>query len=655
MANVKYTYKHIVIVHGIGDQAPNETALNFMNGLIRALPEGNRYSVEVHNLIESVDEIQKAKTVEEDPISKLTRVLLKKEDGTRETEDKQAAEPVRPRRSFCPAYIIFKDTNQKTNYVIGFSEVYWKHIPDDYIKNNSGLPIPLFTWAHSVNTRFLGKDKASLNEAREAIDNLEKMLRLIKMLGRIYKQSERFAFITERFLGDVQVYAESDDIRQQINDRFLNVMSRLGGFIDSARDRLKEDRDALPGFQEFDDREVYIVAHSEGTVVSYNCLVQGAIVAEGKGQHTEKGAAELFDGEDERVKQLGESAKAANWLPLVKALVTLGSPIDKHFTIWKNRFRRDSLRSDHSKISWFNYWDQSDPVGYGINVLFPKSRPEPSVMQKAIKYAKSFIEKQAEPSLDPVNKTDAERLFSVSDNDRGFTRYFVPGLAHVKYWDDPDILQDIIHRVMGLGDALDESPVTDRWWRTLQKPLAYLGYGLVRLATVFALAFFLSKLIAPLPAMLRDWLSSTSAPEVLCKLAGHILWLGTIKYAAYLLAPFALLALIEKLYIRHRGRIIYYLRNTLILLWVIWTLLMFTMGPAFLTAVDSPAIKDRVGYLTMVVVLSLVWKLHTTLHRGLFQMWNYTRGRNTEVTVYKKKRRWPPAWLAGKLFRLKHP
>ena len=33
----KTLYKHIVVVHGIGDQQLNETGVNFMNELCRAL------------------------------------------------------------------------------------------------------------------------------------------------------------------------------------------------------------------------------------------------------------------------------------------------------------------------------------------------------------------------------------------------------------------------------------------------------------------------------------------------------------------------------------------------------------------------------------------------------------------------------------------
>jgi len=38
------------------------------------------------------------------------------------------------------------------------------------------------------------------------------------------------------------------------------------------------------------------------------------------------------------------------------------------------------------------------------------------------------------------------------------------------------------------------------------------------------------------------------------------------------------------------------------------------------------AVKDYLGYLSGLLVTSLVWKLHTVIHKGLVQMWRYTTG-----------------------------
>jgi len=53
---------------------------------------------------------------------------------------------------------------------------------------------------------------------------------------------------------------------------------------------------------------------------------------------------------------------------------------------------------------------------------------------------------------------------------------------------------------------------------------------------------------------------------------------------------------------------------------------------------DAPgmAIKDWIGYATGLVVCVLVWRLQTTVHTGLLQMWRYTGGLDTSVSQAPK-------------------
>src|SRR5439155_8377726 len=125
--------------------------------------------------------------------------------------------------------------------------------------------------AHSVNTRlFHGGPR--FRTAREAIDNLETMLDLIKRLAVIYKKSGQLAYILERFLGDVEMYVESRDLRDDINQRFMDILERDEAISDEVAWLLTRHN------QEncFDRRDIYVVAHSEGTVVAYYSLVQAA-------------------------------------------------------------------------------------------------------------------------------------------------------------------------------------------------------------------------------------------------------------------------------------------------------------------------------------------------------------------------------------------
>jgi hypothetical protein len=86
-----YRYKHLVIVHGIGDQVPNETSLNFMNQFLRALPRGQGFELQVDNLIESVDDVR-------------------------------TQSPGKPDRTYRPAFVVFVSDAAQCNFVIGFSE-----------------------------------------------------------------------------------------------------------------------------------------------------------------------------------------------------------------------------------------------------------------------------------------------------------------------------------------------------------------------------------------------------------------------------------------------------------------------------------------------------------------------------------------------------
>jgi hypothetical protein len=155
-----HKYKHLIIVHGIGDQAPNETSLGFMNELIRVLPEGDQWKLTVDNLIESVDS--------------LTSPL-----------------PPGPGhvRSFQPANIVFSDLATGTVNVIGFSEVYWQPIAREHLADNDGdLPVPISTWAHSIATRLLDPGY-KMAQWRAAIENVETMLSLLKQLAFLSKKT----------------------------------------------------------------------------------------------------------------------------------------------------------------------------------------------------------------------------------------------------------------------------------------------------------------------------------------------------------------------------------------------------------------------------------------------------------------------------------
>lgn len=396
------TYKHIVIVHGIGDQQPNETAFGFMNAFLLNLPV-DRYQVQVQSFFE------------EAPDEKLRTEVT---DGTER------------KCLFHPAYFTVSDVQNKRNLVIGFSEVYWQNIARAH---QSRLPIPILTWARSVATRL--QESTAQRRARKALTNLEALLRMVHGVARFYQRSQAFADILDKFLGDVQIYTEHAGIQRTINEHFLDVLGRVDGFVNQTRQKLDGTDFAFDG-----PAEIYVVSHSEGTVVSYNSLVEAAL-------------------------------QQQPWLERVRALVTLGSPLDKHYTIWRHRFVKNRLEHvdlrflGNHRIRWFNYFDVSDPVGYGLVKL-----------------------KEAGAT------TDLDRLFEVK-HDQGFARYPIPGLAHVEYFDDPAIHAEMRGRVLDLdGQGSDRAAATkDKWWRPLQWPVDRMLWALVRLITLAVFAFYSGK------------------------------------------------------------------------------------------------------------------------------------------------------------------
>ncbi|MEE9187229.1 MAG: hypothetical protein V3U10_04245 [Bacteroidota bacterium] len=128
------------------------------------------------------------------------------------------------------------------------------------------------------------------------------------------------------------------------------------------------------------------------------------------------------------------------WRKHVKNFITLGSPIDKYHVLWYQNYLHMGLKTkggdfveewwgtNESSGDWldvpgeivhYNLCDEQDPVGHHLDVA-----------QRSENYGKIF-DKQSMPDRDVV-----------------FRRYAVPGVAHVKYWQDGDLFDGIIKEVI---------------------------------------------------------------------------------------------------------------------------------------------------------------------------------------------------------------
>ena len=561
-----YAFKHLVIVHGMGEEQKNETVINFMNEFVRAMPDKVRRTVDIHNLVEQLD-------------PKKGGPLLR-------------AGPPRGR----PAYLLLRDGG--TRYVIAFSEVYWKPVTNAYLEKHKQPPIPIFSWAHSINLRLFKGGKA-YRKGREAIENLETMLGLVKSLALIYKKSAVLTNILERFLGDVEMYVESESLRDRINGVFFDILESDGAVAAEILNQVKllspglEEKQSWERVEESEvwaSHEVFVIAHSEGSVVAYNSLVQAAA-----------------DREQDPARR--------EWLTRVRGLVTFGSPLDKHYSVWRSRFVTDLLTRPPlpGKIRWFNYWDRSDPVGYGLLRLRPGDK-----------------------------RSDAGKMFAV-EYDRGFARYPVPGKAHIDYWNDSGIHLDILQKMLGIGGPRTQV-VGSKWWgrEWLMSSVDRVAYVVGRAAELAALLYFLTRILEPLCKLeplrervggLRNWAAGTWGASGGAAMPHG--WTHWLAMAAWLALPVAILKMWSDAELAAdvqtgAGKIA---RGILFCGWLILLALVlpdFQGAPGPNCCADG-GIKDVLGYAAGLLVAALAWQLHTTVHRGIVQMWRYTGGQGTSA------------------------
>lgn len=160
--------------------------------------------------------------------------------------------------------------------------------------------------------------RSVLYEAIDTVDVMEKLTFLARRAG--FMDFNLKQVLTD-FLGDVQIVAEFEKLRDEILEVFLATIEKAHSY---AAD---------------ENAEIIIVAHSEGSVIAFLGLL-------------------------EAIK------RNAPWINNVKGFVTLGSPIDKHLVLWPELwkgYRNMAVNDASSRIQWINYYDKGDPIGYELD------------------------------------------------------------------------------------------------------------------------------------------------------------------------------------------------------------------------------------------------------------------------------------------------
>lgn len=254
-----------------------------------------------------------------------------------------------------------------------------------------------------------------LDEIIETVYVLENLLFLADKAG-LFKFD--LAQVLKDYLGDVQIVTEFADYRTDILARFHQAMA------DIYAEECRKGNDKV---------RLHIVAHSEGTVISFLGLLQAMSGDQLKTPVSPNDSP-----------QLENTGHIPEWLKHVHGYMTIGSPIDKHLLLWPRLWRKlnPSLADavlPAGQIRWRNYYDYGDPIGFKLDT------------------ARRWLDQHQSKAFQFCGCPKHQ-------HDIGFARYLLPGKAHNDYWNDPVVFEHFVDDVIGIqkkGDFSAKRP-TDK-------------------------------------------------------------------------------------------------------------------------------------------------------------------------------------------------
>ncbi|MEJ7873437.1 MAG: hypothetical protein WKF67_14360, partial [Rubrobacteraceae bacterium] len=297
-----------------------------------------------------------------------------------------------------------------------FAEVYWAEFPRMVVENKHTLE-ETKQWARTLveRLRMRWRDCGKQGECREQDfvligQVLTEMIQTVAVIDRLTFLANRaglFSFdlrkLLDDFVGDVQIVTEFTEQREKILGVFESVMKEVATTYKNA--------------------SIYIVAHSEGTVVSL------------------LGLLEAF-----------RDPARPEWAGRVRGMMTIGSPIDKHLLLWPVLFARTDpdppAWAPDQAIRWVNYFDYGDPIGFELDearVWLHRHR----WMSPEEERQKKKVEREARKARGDTEEAKNEDVFEFRDGDDfGFSRYPLPGQAHIAYWQDADVFEHFLTNVV---------------------------------------------------------------------------------------------------------------------------------------------------------------------------------------------------------------
>lgn len=428
------TVHYVIAVHGIGQQIKNQTVL----------PVISQFAAVRHNHSEA------------NPT--LTLALLASQ-STDNNWVELAEIPAKPDSALHDNPWQPKAADSPKGENIRFLDFVWSQVTDE---DQAQVGESVKSWSGKLINRLQARRKQGVEALDWVIDVMkttqEGVLLIQKILNK-YAFSMSHTVFTE-FLGDVEMYGDFPNTRGKAVRLFHEFMEAVHN------DHFKEFKDqsekVIPQYT--------IIAHSLGTVMTLDGIMYAHANSNSRSSDKVSAGPSVvhFPGYDGKAfsntanlpsymkgpsnQQLPET----DWVAYLSSYVTLGSPIDKFLALWTENYlhlespgwidgslikkRQDINRSlgrnDGGKIMHFNYSDELDPVGFELNIL---------------------------------QSTKSWNLLMENAEDVVFARYPVPGLAHVEYWDDYEVMRRILDMAIDKRDKFSLRVTSSKSDRTTSK------------------------------------------------------------------------------------------------------------------------------------------------------------------------------------------
>ena len=349
-----------------------------------------------------------------------------------------------------------------------FVEIYWSDMLQNHQERYAS---PVEKWSKALLERLETYPGDSVPNWAKVILNtiVDTTLPLKKVVS--LKYPELMSLVFDDFLGDVHLYGDYARNRGRSVRRFHRVLDEIcvRDFIDWCS--VNKEHDYQPP-------EFTVIAHSLGAIFSFDALVYSHLKEDVRANraasshllsslpfpgysfqdHKESETwSYLKEVSDKRIKDISDT-KLRNkrkrefkkylpgfdsnydiptiyWRGRIKNFVTMGGPIDKFLILWqKNYSHMDQLDKDDfiatkEKIVHYNLCDEQDPVGHHMNIA-----------RNTALYKEVFNTDIPAPYTDAV-----------------YRRYAVPGVAHIRYFDDEVLFNGVVKEIIDGWDKHSES------------------------------------------------------------------------------------------------------------------------------------------------------------------------------------------------------